>query len=248
RHMDLVDRRRFEIGQYWIKLTKASSSKNWLPDVSGRRPVMDTFGHAVKVLDKIRFDNPTGKLADDATMAAAVANFEKGKYGAADILFTDVRENFPKSDHLFEAYLLGLKSKLAMYEGPDYSGVVLDEAEGLVRTMMRPMFRREVKGHEEYLSNALKDIRLKKANREYSMAKFYDNRKEYGAARLYYNRVRQEYPDTNLALESENRLAAIASYPDAPEENLEFIAKWFPEDEGRAKPLLARKTVDTKVR
>ena len=247
RHMDRVAQRRFAIGQYWIGMTKKPSTKDWLPDVSGRRPVMDTFGHAVKVLDKIRFDDPTGKLADDATMAAAVANFEKGKYGSADILFTDVRENFPKSEHQFEAHLLGLKSKLAMYEGPDYSGVMLDESEQLIKNMFR-LFRREMQGHEEYLQNALKDIRLKKANREYSLAKFYDNRKEYGAARLYYNRVRREYSDTNLALESENRLKAIAEFPDAPEEKLEFIGKWFPEDEGRAKPLFARKAVDTKSR
>ena len=248
RHIDRIDDRRFNIGQYWIGMVKQPSSRDWLPDISGRRPVMDTFGHAVKVLDKIRFDNPTGKLADDATMAAAVANFEKGKYGAADILFTDIRENFPKSEHLFNAYLLGLKSKMAMYEGPDYSGVVLDDAEQLVKSMMRPIFRNDIQGHEEYLKSALKEIRLKKANREFTMAKFYDNRKEYGAARLYYERVRRDFPDTNLALESENRLAAIAPLPEAPENSLEFISKWFPEDEGKAKPLFARKTVNTKLR
>ena len=40
-----------------------------------QRPWSDTFGHAVRIYDRMRLDDPTGKLADDATIAAANALF-----------------------------------------------------------------------------------------------------------------------------------------------------------------------------
>ncbi len=237
RHMDRIDQRRFEIAKYWLNLRKEGWSK-WLPELQqGRRPVTDTFGYATKMLDKIRFDDPTGKLADDATMKAAIANFERGKYGAADILFTDIRDNFPSSEHVFEAYLLGLKCKQLMYAGPDYDGGVLDEAEKMIKEMM--LYPDKVEPHREYLLKVHKDVRLKKANREFSTAKFYDNRKEYRAARLYYAQVAKEFADTSLAEKAKSRLAEIGELPDAPPQSLEWLANMFPE-ENKAKPLFRR--------
>ena len=177
RHMDKVGNRRFQIAQYW--LAKAKSSRAVVPNLTDDQfPALDTFGYAEKMLNKIRFDDSTGKLADDATMAAGIANFEKGKYGTADEMFSDIRRNFPSSEHQFQAHLLGLKSKQMMYAGPEYSGAVLDESEKLVRQMFA-LFPNQIDQHRDYLNAALKDIRLKKANREFVMAQFYDNRAEY---------------------------------------------------------------------
>ncbi len=246
RHMDRVDQRRFRIAEYWLGLTKAEGS-NWLPKVNqGSRPATDTFGHAIRLFDKIRFDDPTGKLADDATMAAGVANFEQEKYWAADVLFTDVRDNFPKSEHQFQAHMLGLKCKMMMYDGPDYDSGSIDDAEEIIKSMVK-LYPQESEPHREYLETAYKDVRLKKANRDYSLAEFYDRRKEFGAARIYYQEVIKNYSDTSLALESESRLAAIGGLPPVPDQPMEWLANLFP-DEEQAKPFLARDDVDTKVR
>ncbi len=246
RHMDRVDQRRFRIAEYWLGLTEAKGNQ-WLPKFSqGSRPATDTFGHAIRLFDKIRFDDPTGKLADDATMAAGVANFEREKYWAADVLFTDVRDNFPKSEHQFQAHMLGLKCKMMMYSGPDYDSGSLDDAESIIKSMVQ-LYPQESEPQREYLEKAYKEVRLKKANREYSLAQFYDRRKEFGAAKIYYQEVVQSYSDTNLALESESRLAAIGGLPSVPDQPMEWLANLFP-DEAPAKPLLARDTVDTKVR
>lgn len=241
RHMDKVGNRRFQIAQYW--LAKAKSSRAVVPNLTDDQfPTLDTFGYAEKMLNKIRFDDSTGKLADDATMAAGIANFEKGKYGAADEMFSDIRRNFPSSEHQFQAHLLGLKSKQMMYAGPEYSGTVLDESEKLVRQMFA-LFPNQIDQHRDYLNNALKDIRLKKANREFVMAKFYDNRAEYGAARLYYAKVAKEFSDTSLGSQSQQRLQEIAGLPSEPEQKLKWLESAFPEDNGaREKPLLARET------
>lgn len=239
RYMDTVDKRRFSVAQYWINVEKQDSKYDILPNVAdSRRPAVDTFGNAVKLYDRIRYDNPNGKLADDATMAAAVAHFERGRFGEANELFDDLRTNFPSSEHQFQTHLLGLKAKMKIYAGPDYDGTVLDEAEDIVRRM-QVAFPQESKQEEEYLAGALKEIRLKKAAREFTVAKYYDNRNEYGAAQVYYDKVRQDYKDTNLALESEKRLAQIENYPKVPEQTMEWLADAFPREDN-PKPLLAR--------
>ena len=247
RHLDRIDQRRFAIAQFWLDHHRRHGTDlTWVNVGDPRRPGTDTFGHAIKLLDRIRFDNPTGKLADDATMMAAVANFEKGDYSAADVLFTDIRQNFPRSDHQFQAHLLGLKCKRELYRGSDYDGGVLEESEQIIQQIAR-LFPDESANHQEALRTELKDIRLQLAERDYTMAKFFDSREEYGAARIYYELVRNEYRDTNLATESESRLAQIGGLPAVPDSSLEWLAAIFPDDD-RTKPLIARDTPDTKLR
>lgn len=237
RYLDRVDQRRFAIAKYWLSQITATGDSVIVPNISDKeRPTTDTFGQAVALLDRIRFDNPAGKLADDATMAAAVAHFERGNHADADVLFTDLRENFGNSEHQFQAYFLGLKSKREIYQGVEYDGSALDEAEKIVKDMVR-LFPERASEHREYLEDALKDIRLKQAARDYALAQYYDNHEAFGAARLYYDQVRREFSDTNLALESDGRLAEIKSEPDQPEQSLKWLAELFPE-EAPAKPLL----------
>ena len=75
------------------------------------------------------------------------------------------------------------------------------------------------------------------------MAKFYDNREEYGAARIYYGRVAEEFSDTSLGVEAKQRLQEIASLPFEPTSKLKWLEQVFPEDNGaRVQPLIARET------
>ena len=109
------------------------------------------------------------------------------------------------------------------------------------------LFPEEAEKHRQELDAELKDIRLKQAERDYVMAKFFDDRKEYGAARYYYDMVRREYHDTNLALESESRLAQIDGFPEVPESSLQWLIDRIPE-EPPAKPLIARSSASSSRR
>ena len=134
RHNDRVSARLFSISKYWIDTVKANEDKWFTLNLTDpKRPRLDADGHAIRVLDQIRYDDPTGRLADDATMAAAAEHIRQGRFEKADEFLTDLRETFSDSDHLFLAHLLGLKCKLEVYAGPEYSSLVLDEAETLVR-------------------------------------------------------------------------------------------------------------------
>lgn len=236
-YMDRVDQRRFAIAQYWLQ-HPTDATQRLVPNFTDdRRPATDTLGHALKLCDRIRFDDPAGKLSDDATMAAALSHFERGKYEQADELFRDIRENFPSSEHQFQSHLLGLKSKMMSYGGPDYAGGSLDEAEKIVRQVVT-QFPGEAKEHYEALDAAQKEIRLKKAQREYVVAQYYDRREEYRAARMHYENVCRDYADTNLAVEAESRLAQLEGRPDVPPPTLQWLADMFPDEPTRQHPLI----------
>ena len=217
RHLDLVDARRFEVAWYWLQLHEADPKRFIQPNVTDRtRPRFDTFGNAIKLFDQIRIDDPTGKLADDATMAAANAYFEKGKYRRADELYTDLREVFPSSEHQFQAHLLGLKCKLLEYQGPDYDKLPLEEAENLVLAIQR-LFPQENMAHREYIERAHGEVRAQMAERDLHMARYYERRGEVVGASHYYGLVLNNYPSTKLAQVARQRLAQIGNQADASE-------------------------------
>jgi outer membrane protein assembly factor BamD (BamD/ComL family) len=204
--------------------------------------MFDKFGHGVRVFDKIRFDDPTGKLADDATMAGAIAHFQKGNYARADELFTDLRKSFPNSEHQFRAHLLGLQCKMKIYQGPQYSAHPMDEAEQLIKQLHR-QFPQEAEKHREFLAKAWQEVRLNKAQHDWQLARYYDKREEHAAARQYYERVRNDFGDTSLAGEATEALERIAGKPDKPEQPLPWVADLFPTPD-REKPLVARNPLD----
>ena len=170
------------------------------------RPTFDKFGNAIKVLERIRLDDPTGEIADDATMLAAKACFDQEKYYRADELLTDLRRSFPNSEHQYPAHVISLKCKTRLYQGPDYSVGPLDEAEEIVRQMRR-QFPNEAADDEAFLTAAYKDVRMNRAIREMNLAQYRDRRKEYRAARTQYERVAREFSDTSLAGQAKERLA-----------------------------------------
>jgi outer membrane protein assembly factor BamD (BamD/ComL family) len=238
KYMDMVESRRFAIADYWLKLNDKDPQSFWSFNFTDdRRPLRDTFGNAVRIFDKIRIEDPTGILADDATLAAGNAHFTSGSYLTADTFYADLRKTFPSSEHQFRAHLLGLKAKLLSYRGSDYSGVPLDEAEKLVKQIRR-QFPREAEQEREYLARAYAEIRFKQAEREYRMARYYDRRQEYGAARFYYSLLTDEFAETRFAKEAETRLAEITDEPSVPPQRMAWLVDMFPQQED-VKPLMA---------
>lgn len=237
RHLDVVDAHRFAIAQYWLSLNKARP-ESWyevnLADDS--RPWRDTRGFAHKVFDRIRLDDPTGKLADDATMASANAYFVEGDFLAADDLYTDLRKSFPSSEHQFDAHFLGLKTKLQCYDGPDYSDEALNEAEQLVK-QIRKQFPHKAAEQKEFLDRAFAEVRFRKAERLWTLGRYYELQGAYGAANVQFERLAAEFPETPFAKQAEDAVRANAGKPPVPPQPFEPIVKMFPERQ-IAKPLI----------
>jgi TolA-binding protein len=238
RHIDRVAARLFSISRYWIDTVKADTNSWYKINLTDpKRPRVDTDGHAIRVLDQIRYDDPTGRLADDATMAAAAEYIRQKKFEEADEFLTDLRETFSDSEHLFLAHLLGIRCKLETYAGPIYSGLVLEEAETLVQqTRQRFPDKLADPKYGDMVARAAAEIGFLRAERLAYRADYREKRKEYGAARYYYNLLLQKYPDTPHADTARKRLQAVEQLPAIPQQRLSWLTTIFP-DSKRAEPL-----------
>ena len=247
RYLDLVGARRFLIAQYWIQWDGDPQREGYGLNVTDKgRPWSDTFGHGVRVYDRMRLDDPTGKLADDATIAAANAYLAKGDFAKADQYYSDLRTHFPSSEHQFMAHYLGVQAKLRGYRGPEFTGDALDQADKLIKQIRR-QFPTESQKYQNELDRAYKEVRYKKAEREWKMAEYYFERKEYGAARFYYDIVLKDYADTPFAPPARERLPKIAGKPRAPAQKLAWLVNLFP-DTKTPQPLMATSPDQTKRR
>ncbi len=237
RHLDRVQPRRFKIADYWLEIhrTDPQAFYEWNllnPD----RPTRDAFGHAMRIYDRIRLDDPTGKLADDATLALGNAHFAASNFLKADDYFSDLRKTFPSSDFQFSAHLLGLKSKLMNYQGSDYSANALNEANILLKQLYK-QFPAQAQEEAEYLTKAGAEIRYRLAERRWDRAKRFDRRSEYGAARLYYESLLADYGETPFARQARQRLQQIGREPDTPKQQMSWLVNMFPETD-TVKPLM----------
>lgn len=229
KHIDAVQPRRFAIAQYWLELHRKDPKAFYEVNVFDEStPWRDGFGHAMRVYDRIRLDDPTGKLADDATLAAGNAYFAAGKFMKADEYYTDLRKTFPSSEHQFQAHFLGLKAKLEAYQGPDYSADAINGAEKLV-DQIRKQFPVEYQREREYLDRESSRIRYLKAQRDWQMAQRFDRRTEYGAAKEYYAVLIANYPETPFGERAQQRMQEIGGQPDVPEPPLPWLVAMFPE-------------------
>src|SRR6185369_13335978 len=237
RYLDQVDRRRFSIARYWLESEHESPEAFYYVNYTNKlRPWRDRRGHGLRIYDKIRIDDPTGKLADDATLAAGNEYFASKTWYKADDYYTDLRKAYPTSEHQFLAHFLGVKAKLNSYMGPAYGGTALDETEKLIKQTRR-QFPVEAEREREFLDKAAAEIRMRKAEQLMLLAKFYDRRAEYRAATHYYTRVVREFRDTPLAQQAEERVPQVEGLPPKPPQYLPWLVALFPESD-KVKPLL----------
>ncbi len=242
RYLDRVQPRRFAIAEFWLELHRQDPAAFYEWNLTDKtKPLRDAHGHAIRIYDRIRLDDPTGKLADDATLAAANAYFANGDFLRADQYYADLRVTFPSSEFQYHAHLLGLKSKLLNYRGADYSSVPLDEAEKLFG-QLRKQFPHQIHEDAEYLARAGAEIRYKQAERVWKRGQRNDMRAEYGAARFYYRNLLEQYADTPFADKARTRINELSGQPDVPPERFGWLTNLFP-DEDTAQPLLTGDSV-----
>ena len=238
KHSDKVAARLFQISRYWIETSKAGGDAWYKINLTDNsRPSYDAKGHAVKVLDQIRYDDPTGRLADDATIAAAEEYFRQEEYEKADEFLTDLRETFTDSDHMFSAHMLGIATKLRVYAGPEYSGLVLEEAETLIE-QVRKRFPDQLRDQKfaTMVAKAAAEVNFHKAERFMNRATYRENRKEYGAAASEYRRLLTELPGAPQAKKARERFVVVSKLPAIPDRPLSGLRTIFP-DKRQASPL-----------
>jgi outer membrane protein assembly factor BamD (BamD/ComL family) len=233
-YLDHAITRQFAIARYWEQY--ADYNPNWVttPNVVNKRlPLFDTIGRSIKVYENIRLNDPTGPLADDSIMATANSYFRRGRWNDADYQYDLLRKEYPRSDHVAVAFELGLQAKKRRYQGADYDGTVLEEAQQLVKQQRRQFARELTEEQVKRLANDEAWIRSELAARELAMAQHFDGIDQYGSAKFYYGQVVKNYPSTPIAEQARTRLAEMGDLPDQPESKLSWVLDMVPESSER---------------
>ncbi|MEN6404866.1 MAG: tetratricopeptide repeat protein [Thermoguttaceae bacterium] len=223
RHLDKVSTREFTIGRYWEQLQETKPMWTIAPNVTDDgRPLFDTFGYAVQAFERVRLNDPTGPLADDSLMALGNAYFRRGQYENAAYNYDLLRKEYPNSEFQMKAHILCLQAKMRMYQGTMYVGGPLKDADKLAKNTLS-QYGDKLGPERERIVRAEAQIVEEKANRMYAIAQYYDQNKYYGAAKIYYKNVIDEFPATERAKQSQARMDQIRNEPDNPPDHFKWL-------------------------
>ncbi len=244
-HLDKAEARRFAIAQYWLELSKVDGA---ISLTNPSRPKKGMKTEARRILHRIRLDDPTGKLADDATLALANAYFKEELWIDAADTYEDLRLNYPGSRHQFHAHLFELKARINSYRGKSYAADPLIRADKLMKQIVKA-FPNEIASERDYLAKEASLIRHKLAERDWSMAQYYAKKSENRAAQIYFTKITNEFEDTAFAVAAKEESTKIATLPDEPDQPVQWLVNLFPDSEVAVKPVItAKQSTTTKIR
>lgn len=224
--IDIVPRQ-FAMARYWDLAARRSS--HWYPNMTDKtRPLVDASGHAEKLYNNVYLEDPQGPYSDHAVMAIANSHFLHNRFEDAADQYARLCKDFPQSEHQLQAHVLGIRSKLRCYQGPQYEATPLDDAEKMIdQTLMQ--FPAEILGDErERLMATRQLIRVERAQREFQAGEYYYKIKYYRAARYYYAETIREFADTPFAKMAEQRLEETKSYRPVPYDYFAWLNNILP--------------------
>lgn len=226
RHLDAVMGREFGLGRYWEQLQDSKPTWPVTPNVTdGSRPLFDTFGYAIQAFERVRLNDPTGPLADDSVMAMANAYFRRGQFENAAYNYDLLIKEYPNSAFQKDAHLLGLQAKMRIYQGTAYIAAPLKDAKEIADKTLQ--MGDKLGPERENVALARAQIVEEQANREFMLGEYYQNKKYFGAARMYYQSVIDEFPTTDRAKEAKERMEKIRNEPDSPPNRMAWLTGMF---------------------
>ena len=234
RHMNIVAERLFKIGRLWLDFPEVAqigeiqqanfdNPSKPLPSEEPpkapkkkpifvmnlrdkKQPLFDTAGNGVASLSAVWMNDPTGPLADDAMMLVASYHARRGNYVEADRYFQNLRELYPQSPHVQNAFVLGSHVKLMSYQGPDYESRTLQEAELLKKSILSlyPNI-----GEADRIRAELTRIEDSKAEIVWKQSEFWHHKGNKRGCAIYCHEVIVDFPNSQFATKAKKRLADL---------------------------------------
>jgi outer membrane protein assembly factor BamD (BamD/ComL family) len=207
--------REYEIAQKWFAYNDPKAKNppkfTWMDRFRGRLPLIDESGYAIKTLEHIRDQDPTGPLSDDAVMRMGDYYYSVHNYEDAAMYYEQLTTDHPKSEHLHRAYISRIDALLKSYVGPEYDGkplkTTLETIDAAAVTFPEKLEEKERLYH-------IKDVISDEyAERQYRIGLYYKKTNHVTAAEHYFGLVNAKWPKTEWAAKSRTELASLAKMP-----------------------------------
>jgi outer membrane assembly lipoprotein YfiO len=149
---------------------------------------------------------PYSAFGDDAQFQLGQAYKKMGNYNMAVEAFGDLLKKYAESPLVgraqYEIAICSLQaSKPAAYE-QETTEKAIKEFEDFIEESPPDDLRQEAQ-------KTVIELQSRKAKHEYDIAKYYESRREYASALIYYKAVVNDYPETEWATLSENQIKII---------------------------------------
>lgn len=208
------------IAEFWLEDTRKemqayeekTEGKRWfvMPTLFNwerEKPTFDQENYALKACESVYTQDPSGPLAPQALFRAGGVNFYRERYDDADLDYSLLVEQYPRSSLAPAAMELAIQSKIRQVGGPEYDGRKLTEARQMVDKAVRSF--PELNDKKAFLDRTLHSINEQQAQKDFNVAEFYTRTKHPGAAHFYYELVRLRYPGTEWEKKAIARLEDI---------------------------------------
>ena len=122
------------------------------------------------------------------------------------------------------------------YQGADYSQMPLEKAEKMIKQMPR-QFREKAEGQKKQIEDAMKEVRYRRAEKEYTWATYRLNKQEARASRIHCMKILSDYGDTPFADKAKAIMEKTGGMPSEPVQQFSWLADLFPKRD-KITPLL----------
>lgn len=172
----------------------------------GQEKALELYQHVVK-------NAPFGSYGDEAQFQIGEVYKSIGDYQEAQKAYQMVVDEYPNSALVAKAryqiaYVAMMASKKSQYSD-EYAQRAIDEFQGFKEAY--PSNAQAVEADE-----SIKILRAKKAQTNYEVAAFYDKQKKYDSAKVYYQGVVTDYPETPAAATAKKRLDQLTESQTQP--------------------------------
>ncbi len=168
-----------------------------------RLPAQDD---GIEILDRVWERVPGTRLGEDALRLIADYRFAVGDFDLAQDEYARLVREYPNGRHSAHAMLRAAEAAEAAFGGVEFDSRPLIEAEVRYRQFLAayPAYARE-----EAVPGRLNAIELKRAEKDYHIAQWYEKTKHPEAAAFYYRMINRDWPDSLQATLSRQRLEAL---------------------------------------
>jgi outer membrane protein assembly factor BamD len=183
-----------------------------IPVLNGQDKALELYKHIVK-------NAPFGSYGDHAQYQIGEVLKMQGAWEDAQKAFQTVVDEYPNSQLVTQAryqiaYCSMQASQAAQYNDQSASRAI-EEFEGFKKNF--PQDQQSVEADE-----SIKALRAKKAQTSFETAAFYDKNKKYGSAKVYYQEVVTQYPESALAERAKKRLSELVQEEGQPKAKAGF--------------------------
>ena len=177
-----------------------------MPVLPGQEKALELYNHIVK-------NAPFGTYGDQAQFKIGELYKRQGEYELARKAFQTLVDEYPGSELVTKARYEIARSSMLASNSEQFND---QHAEKAIEEFQD--FKKEFPAETQALEadESIRQIRAEKAKRAYSVASFYEGQKKWKSAKVYYQELVRNYPETPSAALAKKKLEDVIRHETAP--------------------------------